>query len=111
MDGFNKIPLVEHAFLVLESFFFLYSTNARYYPRATFFVMTALSTRTHKTNDQSNPMNPNPRKQQLRKPLLLRLLSTTQQTSPSGSDETRLLTLCSITRDGRSFTNMLVVTL
>lgn len=76
-----------------------------------FFVTTALSTRTHKTNDQSNPMNPNPEKQQPTKPLVLRLLSTTQQTSPSGSDETRLLTLGSVTVDGRGFTDMLVVTL
>lgn len=56
-------------------------------------------------------MNPNPEKQQPRKPLLLDLLSTTQQTSPSGSDETRLLTLGSVTRDGGGFTNVLMVTL
>jgi len=42
--------------------------------------------------------------------LLLRLLSTTQQTCPSSSDETRLLTLSSISRNGRRFTNVLMVT-
>jgi hypothetical protein len=42
--------------------------------------------------------------------LFLRLLSTTQQTRPSGGDKTRLLTLGSVPRDGRSLTNMLVVT-
>jgi len=42
--------------------------------------------------------------------LLLRLLSTTQQTSPPGGDETGLLTLCGEAGDGRCFTNMLVVT-
>jgi len=41
---------------------------------------------------------------------ILDLLSTTQQTSSSGSDETSLLTLCSVTGDGRGFTNMLMVT-
>jgi hypothetical protein len=43
-------------------------------------------------------------------PLLLRLLSTTQQTRPSGSDETGLLTLSGVSRNGRRLTNMLVVT-
>lgn len=44
------------------------------------------------------------------KALLLDLLGTTQQTSPSGSDETSLLTLGGVTRDGGGFTDMLVVT-
>lgn len=43
--------------------------------------------------------------------LLLRLLSTTQKTSSSGSNETRLLTLGGVPRDGRGLTNVLVVTL
>jgi hypothetical protein len=42
--------------------------------------------------------------------LILDLLSTTQQTSPPGSDETSLLTLCSISRDSRSLSDMLMVT-
>jgi hypothetical protein len=41
---------------------------------------------------------------------ILDLLSTTQQTSSSGSDETSLLTLCGITGDCRGFTNMLMIT-
>lgn len=56
-------------------------------------------------------MNPNPRKQQPSSPLILRLLSTTQQTSPSGSDETSLLTGHGVAVDGRRLTNVLVVTL
>lgn len=43
--------------------------------------------------------------------LILRLLSTTQQTSPPGGNKTGLLTLGGVPRDGRSLTNMLVVTL
>lgn len=46
-----------------------------------------------------------------RLPLLLCLLSTTQETSSSGGNETRLLTLCGVPRDGRGLTNVLVVTL
>lgn len=42
--------------------------------------------------------------------LLLDLLGTTQQTGTSGSNETNLLTRGSITRNGRSVTNMLMVT-
>lgn len=42
--------------------------------------------------------------------LVLGLLSTTQETSSSGSNKTGLLTLCGVTRDGRGLTNMLVVT-
>lgn len=64
VHGVNS-PLVGCMLLVLESFFFLYSTYAEVLPMSDvfFFVITALSTRTHKTNDQSNPMNPNPEKQ------------------------------------------------
>lgn len=46
-----------------------------------------------------------------RKPLVLDLLGTTQQTSPSGCDETSLLTCHGVPVDGRGFTNVLVVTL
>jgi hypothetical protein len=42
--------------------------------------------------------------------LILDLLGTTQQTSSPSSNETSLLTLCSISRDRRSLTNMLMVT-
>jgi len=42
--------------------------------------------------------------------LLLRLLGTTKQTRSSRSNKTRLLTLRSISRDGRSLTDMLMVT-
>lgn len=42
--------------------------------------------------------------------LVLRLLGTTQQTSSPGGDETGLLTLCGVAGDGRSLTDMLVVT-
>lgn len=42
--------------------------------------------------------------------LLLDLLGTSEQTGSSGSDETSLLTRDSLSRDGRSLTNMLVVT-
>jgi hypothetical protein len=42
--------------------------------------------------------------------LILDLLSTTQQTSSPSGNETSLLTLCSVSRDGRGLTNMLVVT-
>lgn len=45
------------------------------------------------------------------KALILRLLGTTQQTSTSGSDETSLLTLRSVTGDGGGLSDMLVVTL
>jgi hypothetical protein len=45
-----------------------------------------------------------------RLPLILRLLSTTQQTRPPGGNETRLLTLGSLPRDGRGLTDMLMVT-
>ena len=44
-------------------------------------------------------------------PLLLRLLGTTQQTRPSRGNETRLLTLCRVSRDRRRLTNVLMVTL
>src|SRR6267154_2021109 len=40
--------------------------------------------------------------------LILDLLSTTQQTSSPCGNETSLLTLCSVSRDGRGLTNMLV---
>ena len=47
----------------------------------------------------------------LHKPhLILCLLCTTEQTCPSGGDKTCLLTLCSISRDSRCFTNMLMIT-
>jgi hypothetical protein len=42
--------------------------------------------------------------------LILRLLGTTQQTRPSRSNETSLLTLGGVPRDGRGLTDMLVVT-
>lgn len=42
--------------------------------------------------------------------LLLRLLGTAQQTCPAGGDETGLLTLGGVAGNGRSLTNMLVVT-
>jgi len=42
--------------------------------------------------------------------LVLDLLGTTQQTSSPSSNETRLLTLCGISRDRRCLTNMLMVT-
>jgi len=42
--------------------------------------------------------------------LVLGLLSTTEQTGSPGGDETGFLTLGSLARDGRSFTDMLVVT-
>ena len=42
--------------------------------------------------------------------LILDLLSTTQQTSSPGSNETSLLTLCSVSRDSRSLSDMLMVT-
>ena len=42
--------------------------------------------------------------------LILGLLRTTEQTRPSGSNETSLLTLGGVARDGRGFTDMLVVT-
>lgn len=42
--------------------------------------------------------------------LLLRLLSTTEQTRPPRGDETGLLTLYGVSGDGRGFTDMLVVT-
>src|SRR5262245_38398002 len=43
-------------------------------------------------------------------PLVLRLLSTTQQTRPPSGDETGLLTLCGFSGNGRGFSDMLVVT-
>lgn len=43
-------------------------------------------------------------------PLVLRLLRTTQQTSPAGGDETSLLTLGGVAVDCRGLTNMLMVT-
>ena len=42
--------------------------------------------------------------------LFLRLLSTTQQTRPPGGNETGLLSLDGVPRDGRRLTDMLVVT-
>ena len=42
--------------------------------------------------------------------LVLGLLSTTQETSSSGSNKTGLLTLCGVAGDGRGLTDMLVVT-
>ena len=43
-------------------------------------------------------------------PLVLCLLGTTQQTRPPCGNETGLLTLCGVTRDGRRFSDMLMVT-
>jgi hypothetical protein len=43
-------------------------------------------------------------------PLILDLLSTAEQTCPTGGDETSLLTLGSVPRDCRRFTDMLMVT-
>lgn len=42
--------------------------------------------------------------------LVLRLLRTAEQTSTSGGNETSLLTLGGVSRDGRGLTDMLVVT-
>ena len=42
--------------------------------------------------------------------LILRLLCTTEQTSSSGSNETGLLTLGSVSGDSRGFTDVLMVT-
>jgi len=42
--------------------------------------------------------------------LILDLLRTTEQTGPPGGNETGLLTLCGVARDGRGLTDMLVVT-
>jgi hypothetical protein len=42
--------------------------------------------------------------------LILDLLGTTQQTSSPSSNETSLLTLCSVSRDRGGLTNMLMVT-
>lgn len=42
--------------------------------------------------------------------LVLGLLGTTQETRSPRSNETGLLTLCGVTGDGRSLTDMLVVT-
>ena len=42
--------------------------------------------------------------------LLLRLLSTSEQTSPPSCDETSLLTLGGISGDGRGFADMLMIT-
>jgi hypothetical protein len=42
--------------------------------------------------------------------LVLDLLGTTEQTRPPRSDETSLLTLDGVPRDGRGLTDMLVVT-
>lgn len=47
---------------------------------------------------------------QSRHNLILGLLGTTQQTSSPSSNETSLLTLGSVSRDGRSLTDMLMVT-
>lgn len=46
-----------------------------------------------------------------RNSLLLCLLRTTEQTCPSGSNKTRLLTLRRVSRDSRGLTDMLMVTL
>jgi hypothetical protein len=43
-------------------------------------------------------------------PLILGLLGTTQQTRSARSNKTSLLTLCGVPRDGRSLTDMLMVT-
>lgn len=43
--------------------------------------------------------------------LILRLLGTTQQTRPPGSDETGLLALGGVAGDGRGLADMLMVTL
>lgn|SRR6478609_5807132 len=43
--------------------------------------------------------------------LLLCLLGTTEETRPSGGNKTGLLTLGGVSGDGRSLTNMLMVTL
>lgn len=45
-----------------------------------------------------------------RRNLVLGLLGTTQQTSSPSSNKTSLLTLCGVSRNRRSFTNMLMVT-
>lgn len=42
--------------------------------------------------------------------LVLRLLRTAEQTGTSGGNETSLLTLGGVSRDGRGLTDMLVVT-
>lgn len=42
--------------------------------------------------------------------LVLGLLGTAEETRSPGSNETGLLTLCSVAGDGRGLTNMLVVT-
>lgn len=55
----------------------------------------------HLPNDTMNPANN----------LILCLLGTTEQTRSSGSDKTGLLTLDGVSGDGRSLTNMLMVTL
>jgi hypothetical protein len=54
---------------------------------------------------------PQPRNQNHEMCLILGLLGTAQETSSPGSNETRLLTLGSVPRDGRSLTDMLMVTL
>lgn len=89
--------------------FLLYSVNAEVLPISGGFIMTALSTRTRKTEDIKAIRKPQPMKSVTA--LVLRLLGTTQQTSPSGSDETSLLTSDGVTVDGGGFTDMLVVTL
>jgi hypothetical protein len=43
-------------------------------------------------------------------PLILRLLSTAEQTSSPGGDETGFLTLCGVAGDCRGLTDMLMVT-
>lgn len=90
--------------------FLLYSVNAEVLPISGGFIMNRpFSTRTRKTEDIKAIRKPQPMKSATA--LVLRLLGTTQQTSPSGSDETGLLTSDGVTVDGGGFTDMLVVTL
>lgn len=90
--------------------FLLYSVNAEVLPISGGFIMNRpFCTRTRKTEDIKAIRKPQPMKSATA--LVLRLLGTTQQTSPSGSDETRLLTRHSVTVDGGGFSDMLVVTL
>lgn len=90
--------------------FLLYSVNAEVLPISGGFIIDRpFCTRTRKTEDIKAIRKPQPMKSPTT--LVLRLLGTTQQTSPSGSDETSLLTRDSVAVDGGGFTDMLVVTL
>lgn len=64
--------------------------------------------------DVSTPLEHHPNetmKSRHRPALLLRLLGTAQQTSSAGGNKTGLLTCGGVSGDGRSLTNMLMVTL